>query len=341
MILISGVPRSGTTWVGRVLGYAENVRLCHEPDNEHGNLLAYLNKQQLARFPYLRKEDPRDHGLYRIYNDVINGKPISGYERSSNIVKRLLQLREETVEEQLQKKQRFFRNYGTDQTPWPYETSARLKLIQLLLEVIWLSEQFASSRKLVVKSVHSILALPYLQHHFNPQVVLVVRHPADIVLSHTKLKNPDINRDIFAHKRFQEDYLSGSLMQEVKKLSTPLEKAGAQVGAFYYIFARQFKDHPDWILVEHETYCMDPVEQFKTLYNQLNLRWSSEIEKFIRELNSSEQSGYEARRIAQNQTGKWKKELSADEAEQIRRGYSLFPHHFYRDFATEPRKRAV
>jgi hypothetical protein len=33
-ILIAGLPRSGTTWVGEVISQAKDVRYVFEPDNE-------------------------------------------------------------------------------------------------------------------------------------------------------------------------------------------------------------------------------------------------------------------------------------------------------------------
>ena len=52
-ILLVGIPRSGSTWAGKVLASADGGRYCHEPDNEKLYPLAYVLKRDLHRFPYL------------------------------------------------------------------------------------------------------------------------------------------------------------------------------------------------------------------------------------------------------------------------------------------------
>lgn len=65
MILVAGVPRSGTSWVAKVLSFNKSIKLINEPDNEHNNLIAYIYKQKLPRFPYLRP-DAQKNGLFYI-----------------------------------------------------------------------------------------------------------------------------------------------------------------------------------------------------------------------------------------------------------------------------------
>lgn len=78
----------------------------------------------------------------------------------------------------------------------------------------------------------------------------MLRHPANIVASHLKLKNQDIWRNIFVQKQFVDDHLA-SFIDEVQTLDHPLLKAGAQVGAFHFVLERQLQDHPDWFAVRH------------------------------------------------------------------------------------------
>jgi hypothetical protein len=61
-VLVAGVPRSGTTWVGDVLGRSPGVRLISEPDNLHVDPLAGAATRPFGRFPVLRPGEPG--GLY-------------------------------------------------------------------------------------------------------------------------------------------------------------------------------------------------------------------------------------------------------------------------------------
>ena len=63
-ILIVGLPRSGTTWVGEVLSSARNTYYVFEPDNEGLSPLAWLCKKDIHRFPYLvAKDESADYHL--------------------------------------------------------------------------------------------------------------------------------------------------------------------------------------------------------------------------------------------------------------------------------------
>src|SRR5438270_394101 len=54
--MVLGIPRSGTSWVHRVLSAAPGVRLIHEPDNETERPWP-LAKSGLGRFPLLGPAD--------------------------------------------------------------------------------------------------------------------------------------------------------------------------------------------------------------------------------------------------------------------------------------------
>ena len=56
-ILIVGLPRSGTTWIGQVLSSADRVEYVYEPDNERRSVLAWICKSEMHRFPYFTAGD--------------------------------------------------------------------------------------------------------------------------------------------------------------------------------------------------------------------------------------------------------------------------------------------
>jgi len=182
----------------------------------------------------------------------------------------------------------------------------------------------------LVKSVHSVLSAPYIQRHINCEVILIIRHPANIIASHLRLNNQDINRNIISQRSLIDDYLH-PFLDDIKSLSDPIEIAGAQVGAIYYVLSKQIERNPNWIVIHHEEYCKDPVQKSLELFNTVYLDWSSEIENHIHEMNKSG-SGYTTNRIAEKQIDKWKNELSKNSIDKIERGYNIFPHSFYKNF---------
>src|SRR5439155_939180 len=53
-VLVAGLPRSGTTWVGEVLGRCAGTRYLHEPDNHLLRPEAWWAKRALGPYPELR-----------------------------------------------------------------------------------------------------------------------------------------------------------------------------------------------------------------------------------------------------------------------------------------------
>ena len=53
-VLVAGLPRSGTTWVGEVLGRTVGARYLHEPDNHLVRPEAWRAKHRLGAYPELR-----------------------------------------------------------------------------------------------------------------------------------------------------------------------------------------------------------------------------------------------------------------------------------------------
>ena len=52
-MLVAGLPRSGTTWVGEVLGCTAGARYLHEPDNHLVRPDAWWAKRRLGSYPEL------------------------------------------------------------------------------------------------------------------------------------------------------------------------------------------------------------------------------------------------------------------------------------------------
>lgn len=330
MILVCGIPRSGTTWIAKILSHPSGIHYFHEPDNEHNNLLGYIYKQKIPRFPYLTADDP-PNGIHKIYEHVKQGNYLFGFDKKSLLIKKLLNIRYSSVEKAIKRKNQSIsslRNSSFDICP-----SRKIKKFvakQLYQLALPLKKEIPRDDKILVKSVHSVLALSYINHHFNPKIVVVLRHPANIVSSHLKLSNPDIWRNIFRQRSLTEEYFP-RFERKVKNLEHPLEKAGAQISAFYFVLADQLKSNADLITLKHENFCRFPFKKFKSLFAKLGIQWTDGVRNKISELNKSGKK-YSYKRIAAKQIGKWKRRLNKSQIEYIKRGYSIFPQVFYTDF---------
>lgn len=333
MILVTGYPRSGTSWIGKVLGFSEDVTYYYEPDNEHNSLLGYIYKQQLHRFPYIQA-DEEANGLLHIFNKTIKDQYIYDYARISLTIKKLFNVNLVTSEKEVKKKCLLFENTKNSNLVLPLGQRLSTETIKILYTTFAHFTSYNKHRKLpLIKSVHSMLALPYLQNNIKSKVIIILRHPAAIVASNLRLNNPDIFRNFLTQKNLVIDYLQ-PYMQELTKLKDPIERAAAQIAITYYVIKKQIVDNPEWIVVQHENFCQQPVNSFKDLYEKVDLTWSDNISERIKKLNKKGK-GYTTKRVAKEQIHKWRKELTLSDIQKIQKGYGIIPNDYYNDFLIE------
>lgn len=134
MILVTGIPRSGTTWTAKILSSPENILHFYEPDNEHNNLLGFVNKQKAFRFPYLTK-NKGDKGIYNIYSSVLQGKYLFGYSKCSLIIKKLLRITIDNVEKEIDQKERKLIEKNNSCFQLSTVNKLRVQLTELLLKL--------------------------------------------------------------------------------------------------------------------------------------------------------------------------------------------------------------
>src|SRR5262249_30519805 len=83
--------------------------------------------------------------------------------------------------------------------------------------------------------------------------------------------------------------------------------------------------HPDWIFVRHEDLARDPIQQYRSLCQQLNLKFTSDLQNTI-EAHSTKPSpdkgetdpSNNIRRNSRALIHKWKTRLTCDEISRIR-----------------------
>lgn len=330
MIMVSGIPRSGTSWISRVLGYSDSTAYYYEPDNEHNNLMAYVYKQHLHRFPYLTEHDDKN-GLYTIFRNTINGRYMQDYSKLSTLIKTVLGINLNSTELEVIKKCNHLDRARGSRLKQGLGRKLKVNIGKMLYFLFRRFESHNWNNRLpLIKTVHSALALPYLQSHFNPRMLVVLRHPASIIASHLRLDNPDIYRNVSIQEKLVRDYLQ-AYIKDLKALKHPLEKAGAQIAVFYHVLGKQLRVNADWIKIHHEDFCRDPLGEFKQMYDKLGLNWSNDISEKVSALDVRGES-YTPQRLAKRQINKWRRELNTRQVEKIRRGYGIIKPTFYNHF---------
>jgi len=200
-------------------------------------------------------------------------------------------------------------------------SSLRLRLASALAG----PDSATTGRRRVVKSVNVPLALEWIAARFEPRVLVVRRHPLDVIASRL---------------RFGSAFLENALGHlDHRAVATRVERWGAPLRPtstdrsehFYWLtgftlsaFDEVAEANPDFHVVDYEDIAADPVAQFQRIVEILGLEWGPACEEFLVSSNTPG-SGFETKRVATKQTGIWRQHLSDEQVTAVCRVLSRFP----------------
>ena len=309
-VVVLGIPRSGTTWVAGVLGASFGADVVHEPDNEKESLAAMAAKSDLGRFPVLGPDDvaPGYEALWRAALTGADGEPGGARRRVATRIWGRVRPdhREQAVRHQPGMGVRLARGLCAETT-----ATAHLPVA-------------SPAGPLVVKSVHAPLAGDFLIEVLGaPKVVVVVRHPANVLSSLLEMGLPDqdrqLDRDARVLRRFVTRWgvpLPGG---------SPAERAAWQVCLLTSALLETAYSHPQVVLVEHEQACHSPQGEFSRVCADLDRPWTAAGEAFLR-LSDRPGTGFQTLRRAHEQPGRWTTRLAAADVDALRGLMWSFPH---------------
>jgi hypothetical protein len=299
-VLVAGVPRSGTTWVGRVLERTEDTVYVHEPDGDH-DPFAFRARLGHGVAPAL-DANAHDADLERLFAGAFAGGRYAGTVRDK-VARRLY------ARSPLEDRWRAW--LGGPVTP-----ALRLVSALALPRV-----PAPGAQHVVVKSVRSELAMDWLVARFRPRVLLVERNPLNVLASWIEL---DYVRDVAEAAAFA-GYAQQHWGVEAPRPSEP--RLVHQVFE-YAVLACALRDaarrHDDWLVVRHEQLCVDPEVEFRRLADGLGLTWTDAAAGVLAESDRAG-SGYKTNRRAADQPDRWKERLDAEQVATIRATLERFP----------------
>lgn len=114
-ILVSGIPRTGSTWLAKTLSYSNGTQYVHEPDDEKSSLLALIFKKKMHRYPYIKKSDINNNYYTLFYNAFYGNERKRGLDRTyklhQKIYRRLFSIDPNFIEKMIQTKCEYFHNF--------------------------------------------------------------------------------------------------------------------------------------------------------------------------------------------------------------------------------------
>jgi len=303
-----GLPRAGATWVAETLSFAANAGLVNEPDNETVNPFAVRAKLPLGRYPVLGEHERAPGDYTRLWTQAFSG------QRSRRLSPRtaaaeLLMRRLDGTE--------LWNAFCRVEQP---AATLRLRAVRALAQADPLPR--GTPRHVVVKSAHGPLAVEWIASQFQPQVVVVGRHPLNIVASWMELGWGGCSLD--TNPKIVERYVRRWDLPALPPTCSRLSRVAWEVGLLLSVLRSSAEAHPEWRLVSHEQMCSDPTGQFQELFTTLGLRWTDAAELHLRRSNR-DAHGLVTMRVAADQPERWRKRLTGDQVREISGLLASFP----------------
>ncbi len=289
-LVICGLHRSGTTYVGRLLSESRRFPVIHEPMNIH-----YGIKNVPIVYPYVETIDDK---YSEVFNNAANLK--CSWNKDA-----------ESIENSDLKRLIYRATGGRSGLRW--DVLRLRKILHMQPEKICWKDPFAS------------LATPYLIRHLNASVICMVRHPAAIHYSTNKqgwrfdiqnlMRQPDLisryGNDIpDLHWELAKNHAAASialLWKFMVRINTPLAQKEKKL-----------------LIVTHEQFCIKPIEMAKLICDHASIEFTPKMEKFVSIHSAGEKAEskngdiHDFRRNSKALVDIWRGHLSSREEEMMK-----------------------
>ncbi len=301
-LLIAGVPRSGTTWIGRALGHTENTAYVNEPDGFR-DPLAFRTMLTYGENPAL------EPGQAAPDVEALWAGAFAGGRPAGTVRDRLARaLFERTPLDALRAARAVGHASGKP------GLAARLAVARVA----------EPGARVVVKSVQSALALDWIADRFQPRVLVIERNPFNVLSSWNELgyvRNPRETAAISAYARKRWG------IEPPDESAPHLALQAFLFGVLTSALRETSAKHPEWSRTRHEDLCVDTVTRFRSLAAEVGLTWGDEAERFLTD-SDREGTPYRTQRRTEEQPDRWRDRLDADQVSIIRETLAQFPHAF-------------
>lgn len=296
-ILITGIPRSGTTWVGRMVAQAPQVRYIHEPFNITGRSCAcgvkfdkwfyYISQENECRF--------LEH-LSHTINPSVNHYGLLNLTREVWSTRRVQPVR------------RYVKSFLRGHRPL-------IKGPLALFSAAWLASVFDMEVIVVIRHPAAVVA-SYKQlnwshpfSHFLEQPLLMREHLAPF---ETEIRD-------FANNEYDL-----------------VDQAALLWKLTHYMILKYRQTRPHWIFIRHIDLSRDPINGFQRIFSKLNLPFSDRNSQTIQNHSvapnpTRSADPYSVKRDSKQMISNWKSQLTPAEIERVRARVEDISKEFYSD----------
>jgi hypothetical protein len=301
-VLVLGVPRSGTTWIGQALGRSRGAVYVHEPD---GATDPFAFRAQMrdgtTHYPVLHAGDEaREHE--RLWFGAFAGGKRPG-----------------TVRDRIAR-----RAYArvSDRDKVAARSTGGLSIEMRVSERMAVPRvRDDSARAIVVKSVNAALSAEWIYERWTPAVLVVERDLRNVIASWLALgfggTIPKVYATVVAEAAERWDLT-------LPDYEDPMMRSIAFCAVTMLALHDGVRAHPEWCVVSHEELCTDSASQLAGAATRLGLEWTEEADAFVR-ASDRPGDGYATSRVSSELPDQWKHRLSAEQVDSIATVLNSFP----------------
>jgi Sulfotransferase family len=295
------MPRSGTTWVGRMLDASNGTTYVDEPLNIWRRP-RLLRRRTLGwpGYPYVTADNE---------------------DRFGPVLRDLVALELDLVSELVAARTRGELRIAV--STWSTFLAGR-----------------ARGRRALVKEPHAFFLVPWFVERLGGTAVVTVRHPAAVVSSWKRLRWPVDLDQLLAQPLLVRDWLE-PYERELRNLrsSNDIVSQVSLLWAIVYDFVASLPDRLGSLrIVRHEDLSTNPIEGYRELYAALGLSFTDRVEQAVIDASSpsnpkqiSVAEPYAVRLDSKANLFNWKERLTADELARVRRLTYEVAARFYED----------
>lgn len=264
-IFVTGVPRSGTTFVGMNLSLPKEVDYIHEPFNP---MCGIPEVKKWYRYLRTGLDTPETKHYHKLMESIFD----YNFRLKNNV---------------------------------PTTDSFSRKISKHLVGsrgpfYLRLAKINPFHQAAIIKDPIGNLLTEYLYLEFGVKPVIIIKHPASFIASLKRVNfwpHPEKLRD---QSHLIQDYFTEEPHFLTKDWSNPVLAAAAFWRIIYKVLLTQASKYSDWQIVTHEELSQNPIATFKSLYQNLDLPWSINILRKIEQQTQGNKSAEAKQGVVQD-----------------------------------------
>jgi hypothetical protein len=193
----------------------------------------------------------------------------------------------------------------------------------------WWSFVRSRRRRPLVKEPHAVFSAPWFSSRLGSDVVVTVRHPAAVVASWKRLGWSFDFNNLLTQPALLRDWLEPFETEMRAALEPPadlVDRVALLWHVIYDVVGEHRKRFPEFHVVRQEDLSRNPTDEFRRLYGQLRVPFTSDVEHTVASASSRDnpketqvESPHETRLDSIANLGSWRTRLSPEELNRIRR----------------------